>query len=84
MLCAFIWHPDGNCCFFILPSCGKLIIKDQLSGRIAFAPIEGLRAVRWCFYILPPDGSLCSYICSPSGKFMLLYSAYAILYYTIL
>ena len=73
--CACIGHPDGNFCFFIWPSCGKLIIKDQLSGRVAFAPIVGLRAVSFYFYILPPDRSLYAYICFSSDKFMLLNSA---------
>ena len=34
----------------------KLIIQYQVSERIAYAPIFGLRAVSLCFFIWPPGG----------------------------
>ena len=42
-LCSFIWHPGGKFMLLILPSGEKLIIQDQVSGRIAYAPLFGLR-----------------------------------------
>ena len=42
----------------ILPPRGKLIIQDQVSERIAYAPLFGLRAVSLCLYMLPPGGKL--------------------------
>ena len=42
----------------ILPPRGKLIIQDQVSERIAYAPLFGLRAVSLCFYIHLRAGSL--------------------------
>ena len=44
--------------FLILPPGGKLIIQDQVSGRIAYAPLFGLRAVKFMLLILPPGGKL--------------------------
>ena len=42
-LCSFIWPPGGKFMLLILPPGGKLIIQDQVSGRIAYAPIFALR-----------------------------------------
>ena len=47
-LCSFIWPPGGKFMLLILPPGGKLIIQDQVSERIAYAPIFGLRAVSLC------------------------------------
>ena len=62
----------------ILPSGGKLIIQDQVSERIAYAPSFGLRAVILCFSFCSAretyyrrsgvrTDSLCSYIRHASG-----------------
>ena len=42
-LCSFIWPSGGKLMLLILPPGEKLIIEDQVSGRIAYAPIFGLR-----------------------------------------
>jgi hypothetical protein len=57
-LCFFIWPPGGKFMFLILPSGGKLIIEDQVSERIAYAPLFGLRAVSLCFSFCLWAGSL--------------------------
>ena len=64
----------------ILPPGGKLIIQDQVSGMIAYAPLFGLRAVSLCFLILRLGGKLIiqdqvSFIWPSGGKFMLPLSA---------
>ena len=37
---------------------GKRIIQDQVSDRIAYTPLFGLRAVSLCFFFLPPGEKL--------------------------
>ena len=72
-----IWPPGDKFMLLILPPGGQLIIPDQVSGRITYASLFGLRAVSLCFSFcsgVRPD-SLCFFIGHPGGKFVLLYSA---------
>ena len=67
----------------ILPPGGKLVKEDQVSGRIAYASLFGLRAVTLSFSFCLragsllqkkncPKYSLCAFIWPAGGKFMLL------------
>ena len=64
----------------ILPSAGKPIIQDQVSGRIAYAALFGIRAVSLCFFLWTGSLllfglraiSLCFSFCLRAGNFMLL------------
>ena len=51
----------------ILTLGGKLIIQDQVSGRIAYAPLFGLRAVSLCFSFCVRAGSSLYKIRCPVG-----------------
>ena len=51
----------------ILPSGEKLIIQDQVSERIAYARLFGLRAVSLCFSFCLRAGSLLYEIRCPNG-----------------
>ena len=83
-LCSFIWPPGGKFMLLILPPGGKLIIQDQVSERIAYAPLFALRAVilylsfffaRKAYYRRSGvrTDSLYSFIWPPRGNFMLLF-----------
>ena len=78
LCCSFIWHPGGKFMLLIrppggkfmllvLPSGGKLIIQDQVSERIAYAPLFGLRAVSLCFSFCLRAGSSFYKIKCPNG-----------------
>jgi hypothetical protein len=54
----FIWPPGGKFILLILCLGGKLIIQDQVSGRVAYALVFGLRAVKFMLLILPSGGKL--------------------------
>ena len=51
----------------ILPPGEKLIIQDQVSERIAYAPLFGFRALSLCFSFCLRAGSLLYKIRCPNG-----------------
>ena len=62
-----ILPPGGKFMLLILPPGGKLMIQDQVSERIAYAPLFGLRAVSLCFSFCLRAGSLLYKIKCPNG-----------------
>ena len=52
-LCSFFWPPGGKFMLLILRPGQKLIIQDHISGRIAYNPLFGFRAVSlgFLFYV---------------------------------
>ena len=72
-LCFFIWHPSGNFTLLILPLGGKLIIQDQVYGRIAYASLFCIRTASLCFSFCLRAVRLLYKISCPAGKSMILY-----------
>ena len=63
----FIWHPVRKFMLLILPSSGKILIQDQVSERIGYDILFGLRAVSLYFLFCLRAGSLLYKIRFPNG-----------------